>query len=72
MALPKVRQTRSRTNKRRSHHSLKRVSGVKCSKCGEMTLSHAVCKNCGFYKEVEVLDVMKKKDKKKDTEKKKA
>ena len=28
---------------------------VKCSKCGELMMSHRVCKNCGFYKGREVI-----------------
>ena len=41
---------------------------IKCSKCGKMKRSHAVCQNCGYYKGREVIDVLKdltKKEKKK-------
>ncbi len=31
-----------------------------CQKCGKPVLPHSVCQNCGYYKGVEVIDVMKK------------
>ena len=68
MAVPKQRHTKSRRNKRRANIRLKAPSLVKCSKCGKMKRSHAVCQNCGYYKGREVIDVLKdltKKEKKK-------
>ena len=35
-----------------------------CPKCGQAVLAHTVCRNCGFYKGVEVIDVLKKLNKK--------
>ena len=35
-----------------------------CLKCGQAVLPHTVCKNCGFYKGTEVIDVLKKLSKK--------
>lgn len=37
-------------NVRRSHLALSAPGMVTCSNCGELTLSHRVCPNCGFYK----------------------
>ncbi|MGD2155936.1 MAG: 50S ribosomal protein L32 [Anaerolineales bacterium] len=54
-ALPKKRISRTRRDKRRTHHALKRRNIVQCSNCGEMRLPHRVCPNCGHYKGREVL-----------------
>lgn len=35
-----------------------------CSKCGKEILPHTVCFHCGYYKGEEVVDVLKKLDKK--------
>ncbi len=71
MALPKVRQTRSRTNKRRAHHALKKILVSTCPKCKEAMTPHIVCKNCGFYNGREVIDVFAKLDKKEKKRKEK-
>jgi large subunit ribosomal protein L32 len=49
MAVPKRRQSHSRKNKRRSHHSLKAEGLSVCKKCKEPKLPHRICKNCGTY-----------------------
>ncbi len=71
MALPKVRQTKSRTNRRRAHHALKKIPMSSCPKCNDPVLSHTTCKNCGNYNKREVIDVMAKLDKKEKKQKKK-
>lgn len=71
MAVPKQRQTKSRRNRRRSHHALKPPVLTKCQKCGTKILPHIVCCNCGFYKGEQVIDVMKKLDKKQRKQKEK-
>ncbi len=40
------------------------VALTKCSKCGKPVVPHTVCNNCGYYKGVQVLDVLKRLDKK--------
>ena len=35
-----------------------------CPKCGKAVLAHTVCQNCGYYKGKEVIDVLKKLNKK--------
>lgn len=63
MAVPKQRHTKSRRNKRRMHLYVEPKALISCPKCGKPTLPHTACKNCGFYKGREVIDVMKKLDK---------
>ena len=64
MAVPKQKHTKSRRNKRRSQIFLESASLGVCPKCGKPVLPHKVCKNCGFYKGVQVIDVMKRLNKK--------
>ena len=37
---------------------------ARCTKCGADTIPHAMCLNCGYYKNREVVDVLKKLTKK--------
>ena len=49
MAVPKRKQSNSRTGMRRSHHALKPKQLQPCPKCGTQTPSHVICPNCGHY-----------------------
>lgn len=64
MTVPKQRHTKSRRNKRRGQISLQAPSLTVCSKCGKPVLLHTVCLSCGYYKGMEVIDVLKKLTKK--------
>ncbi len=64
MAVPKQRKTKSRRNQRRMHIYLKKPVLVNCSHCGQKTRPYVVCKECGYYKNREVINVMAKLDKK--------
>ena len=64
MGVPKQKHTKSRRNKRRAHIFMKSPVLVKCPKCGKPILPHTVCPNCGYYKGEEVINVLKKLDKK--------
>lgn len=64
MAVPTQRHTKSRRNKRRMHIFLKTPFLVKCQKCTRLILPHYACPHCGYYKGVEVIDVLKKMTKK--------
>jgi len=44
---------------------------VKCPKCGKPKLPHTICWNCGYYKNREVIDVLKKLTKKERKKKEK-
>lgn len=62
--VPKQRHTKSRRNKRRLHIFAKAPILTRCPKCSHFTLPHTVCPNCGYYKGVEVIDILKKLTKK--------
>jgi len=75
MAVPRHSHTRSKVGKTRMHKYIKRVVLTVCQKCKKPALSHTVCKNCGYYKGREVIDVLsqltKKERKAKEKEMKK-
>ncbi len=49
MSVPKRRQTKTRRNKRRSHHHVTPPNLGKCQNCGAAVVSHQACPNCGYY-----------------------
>lgn len=64
MAVPKQRKTSSRRDQRRMHIFLETPRLTTCPRCKNPVLPHTVCQNCGYYKGIEVIDVMKKLTKK--------
>ena len=64
MAVPKHGRTRAKVGKMRMHKYIHPVHLNVCPKCKKPALSHTVCLNCGFYKGVEVIDVLAKLTKK--------
>ena len=57
MACPKRKVSKARRNERRANKKLTAPSVGKCSHCGQPKLPHIVCKNCGFYNDVQVVQV---------------
>jgi large subunit ribosomal protein L32 len=55
MAVPKQRQSHSRTNKRRSTHKVGVPHLSPCPNCAEPRRTHRVCPNCGHYRGREVV-----------------
>jgi large subunit ribosomal protein L32 len=55
MAVPKQRQSHSRTYKRRSQHKVGAPALSYCPRCHEPRLPHRVCPNCGTYAGREVV-----------------
>ncbi len=53
------------------HIFLKEPGLVNCSKCKKPVLPHTVCFNCGYYKQQEIIDVLKKLTKKEKKKKEK-
>jgi len=71
MAVPKQKHTKSRRDRRRSHHALKKQAFSICSKCGFVVLPHRLCWNCGTYSGMEIIDVLAKLTKKERKKKEK-
>ena len=71
MPVPKQRHTKSRRDKRRANIFIKSSLLTLCKKCHQSALPHTVCMNCGYYKGVEVIDVLKKLTKKERKQKEK-
>ncbi len=65
----RMRHTKSHTKNRRSHHALSSVAFAICSNCKARKLRHTVCKECGFYRNMKVLDLVKATEKKQKREK---
>jgi large subunit ribosomal protein L32 len=50
MAVQQRKVSKQQKRKRRTHFKLHAPTMAVCPNCGELTLSHQVCKSCGFYK----------------------
>jgi len=64
MAVPRHHMAKGKQLRRRSHLALKPKNLAKCSHCGKMIMPHNVCKFCGYYKGIEVVNVLAKELKK--------
>lgn len=52
---PKNKSSKARRDSRRANWKMKVPNLVNCSKCGELVISHRVCKACGSYNKKEIL-----------------
>ena len=59
MAVPKRKTSKSRRNKRRSHHKIKSANVIEDNKSGEFRLSHHIDLKTGFYNGRQVLEPKK-------------
>ncbi len=57
MPNPKRRHSKSRRNKRRTHHALARQTLSECPNCHQPKPPHLVCPSCGYYKGSAVMEV---------------
>ncbi len=57
MAVPKKKMSRMRTRQRKAAWKVSRPESSECPQCGKPKLPHRACRECGFYKGREVLDV---------------
>jgi large subunit ribosomal protein L32 len=55
MAVPKQKQSRARTAKRRAHHKIGAPTYNECPHCHSPRLPHRVCPVCGSYAGREVV-----------------
>ena len=62
MALPKGKLRKPRGRSRRAHWKLTLPGIVECAQCHEKKISHRVCKHCGCYNGVQVIDMTEKKE----------
>ena len=59
MAVPKRKTSKSRRNKRRSHHIIKDMNIIEDKKSGEYRLSHHVDLKTGIYKGRQIFEPKK-------------
>ena len=57
MAVPKGKVSKARRNSRRANWKLSLPTLVECPQCHQMKLSHHVCKNCGYYRNRQVINM---------------
>lgn len=62
MAVPFRRVSKMKKGLRRSHLALSVPGMITCPNCGELTLSHRACVNCGAYKGKVVIAPKKNKE----------
>ena len=63
MAVQKSKTSKQRTNKRFANYKAVAPTLAECPQCHEKKLAHRVCKNCGYYKGVQVIDMTEKQEK---------
>jgi large subunit ribosomal protein L32 len=66
-----MRHTKGHRNQRRSQQRIASPAYSVCSHCKETKKPHAICANCGYYNGKQVVDVLKKLDKKERKKKEK-
>ena len=59
MAVPKRKTSKSRRNKRRSHHKISSLNIIEDKKTGEFRLSHHIDLKTGLYNGKQILDPKK-------------
>ena len=65
MPVARQRHTKARRDRARVHLKLKSKSLTICPNCKAKIEAHIVCPKCGYYKGKEVVNTMKKVNKKK-------
>ena len=59
MAVPKRKTSKSKRNKRRSHHRISSINIIEDKKSGEFRLSHHVDSKTGLYNGKQILEPKK-------------
>lgn len=65
MSVPKQRHTKMRRDRKRKRFAIVVARTLTCSKCGKSILSHRVCQFCGYYRNKEAINTLKKQKNKK-------
>ena len=65
MSVPKQRHTKQRRDRKRERFSIDPIATQTCPKCKKAMQPHRVCPSCGFYKGKEMVNTLKKAEKKK-------
>jgi len=65
MSVQRQRSTKGRRDKKRKRFAITHKKTQVCPKCGSSKLPHQICKNCGYYKGKEIINTLKKTEKKK-------
>ncbi len=60
MGVPYRKVSKSRMNKRRSHHNINPPDWVDCPECGEAMQRHRACPHCGMYKGRQAVEIVEK------------
>jgi len=56
MPVPKRKRSRARRDKRFANKGIKVKIFTECKNCKEPMMPHQVCKSCGFYKGIKVMN----------------
>ena len=64
MAVPFRRTSKMKKAMRNSHSALTVPGMVVCKNCGELTLAHRACSNCGYYDGRQVKTIKEEKESK--------
>ncbi|AXF96622.1 50S ribosomal protein L32 [Spiroplasma phoeniceum] len=57
MAVPFRKKSKQAKRKRRTHFKLVGATLIACKNCGALIKPHRVCRECGYYKDKEVIRV---------------
>jgi large subunit ribosomal protein L32 len=57
MAVPKKKQSKSRSDKRSANWKASAPAYAECPQCKQPKLSHRVCANCGYYEGRQAVEV---------------
>lgn len=57
MAVPRHKTSKSKKGQRRAHHALPLKNASECPRCTTPKLPHRVCGNCGYYRDVQKIEV---------------
>ena len=64
MGTPTKKRTSGQRKRRASHFAMTRQTINVCPQCGKDMRPHHACQHCGFYRGKEVVNTLKKADKK--------